>query len=574
METTYRYTKLPHSDSIRVLHLFPGEPSEDLECRLVPVQLSDQPSYRALSYVWGSRVPGATIKCDGDTIIITKNCEHALQQLRKKDCIVVLWIDAICIDQQDLKEKSHQVGIMGKIYKQASSVLVFIGPGTDDDAAVMERQVLMFSHIMQVSLSKSPTLREALDMNPSEDICAQISSEDFAAWKRTLSLPYWRRTWVLQEVGLAAHAKLIYGSVELDWEDLMRAFTWLSDSPHAPPIPSGRAIRSNWAGYDRLNRKQFSLRANGLTSDITFLDCLDTARRDRDATDPRDMVYAFLDHPNSHKFRPDYFQSVDLVYYNFAVSCLREHNNLNILSYATRSAECKPTDDLPSWCPKWDDKGPLPYPFAGLNRSEDYKAAGTIPLQYKVDGASLKVSGVYIGTVASTTSVIGAEDISGQSDQNKCEPGPILHAFRSIHSTSLRSGERYQDLITSFAGAITAGKGFSYSKNLQTARDVPNQDAGSIAQWYRDLEGGGYPAALNRRFFILSDGYMGVGPPNTRLGDTCSLIFGSDWPYILREGPNGTYELIGECYVEGLMDGSATEMLERGDLRSSSIALV
>ena len=574
LEASYQFSALQEEDSIRLLNLLPGEPSANLQSRMITARLSDEPVYRALSYVWGSRIPGATIRCDGDAIVITKNCEHALRQMRDKDKVVVLWIDAICINQRDLKERGHQIKNMGRIYKQASSVLIYLGPGEGDDSAMMKRQVSMFSNLLLEPLSRGLTLREVLDVPLQPEVDTQLSTLDFAAWKRTLDLPYWTRAWVIQEVGLATKATLMYSSDEIDWEDLMRAFTWLSDARHSLPIPSGKAVRSSWAGYDRYNRKQFSLRADDLTSDITFLDCLDNARRGREATDPRDMVYAFLEHPNSHRFDANYFLPVELVYYNFAVSCLHEYKNPNVLSYATRSADCKVTDELPSWCPKWNDKGQLPYPFAGLNRSSNYKTAGTTPFQFEVAGPSLKVSGVHLGAIAFATSPISAHHINHDDADPNPEPNPLLEAFQASQSSKNCCSEKYSDSIASFAGATTAGKGLPEVTDAETARRRPEQIASSISKWYRDIEGGGYLAALNRCFFIMPDGYMGLGPPGTRLGDICSVVFGSKWAYVLRSNGDGTYQLVGECYIEGVADGRVIDMLEQGKIQSSPIVLV
>lgn len=152
----------------------------------------------------------------------------------------------------------------------------------------------------------------------------------------------------MQEVGLASRAVLMYDTEEVDWEDLMYACTWLSYSGYLPTTLSGSDVRSGWAGYDRHNRTQFSLREDHSPPETTFLDSLESARRRRKATDPRDMVYAFLEHPDSHPSSPDYFQSVELVYYNFAVSYLKGYENPSILSYATRSTECDSTEGLPS----------------------------------------------------------------------------------------------------------------------------------------------------------------------------------------------------------------------------------
>lgn len=78
LETTYIFRPLPEQNSIHLLRLLPGEATADLQCELFSVRLSSKPVYRAISYVWGSRIPEATVQCGSETIIITKNCGYAL----------------------------------------------------------------------------------------------------------------------------------------------------------------------------------------------------------------------------------------------------------------------------------------------------------------------------------------------------------------------------------------------------------------------------------------------------------------------------------------------------------------
>ncbi len=83
--------------------------------------------YEALSYVWGNAVFPETL-CLGEkgTHAITTNLSRCLVALRKPDSVRVLWVDAVCINQQDVKEKSQQVALMGKIYRGAKTVLIWL----------------------------------------------------------------------------------------------------------------------------------------------------------------------------------------------------------------------------------------------------------------------------------------------------------------------------------------------------------------------------------------------------------------------------------------------------------------
>ena len=86
--------------------------------------------------MWGSPRLVKAIICNGKHFPIIKNLELALHHLRRSDVSIMLWVDQICINQDDLQEKSQQVALMGTIYQRAWSTLVWLGEEADnsDDA--------------------------------------------------------------------------------------------------------------------------------------------------------------------------------------------------------------------------------------------------------------------------------------------------------------------------------------------------------------------------------------------------------------------------------------------------------
>lgn len=124
---SYAYVPLQDANSIRLLQLEPGYGRDPLEVHLATHQLGKQCSYHALSYVWGEPDLTETL-CVGDQrLYVSKNLYSILLQLRLPEEIRTLWIDAICINQQDSIEKGQQVALMGEIYHQAETVLCWLG---------------------------------------------------------------------------------------------------------------------------------------------------------------------------------------------------------------------------------------------------------------------------------------------------------------------------------------------------------------------------------------------------------------------------------------------------------------
>lgn len=103
------------------------------------VSLSDSPSFAALSYVWGPySEPVDVISCNGYRIPITKNCRDALRHLQALFGPLTVWIDAICINQRDIREKSQQIELMGEIFMWAKTVYIWFGAGSPETDAAME----------------------------------------------------------------------------------------------------------------------------------------------------------------------------------------------------------------------------------------------------------------------------------------------------------------------------------------------------------------------------------------------------------------------------------------------------
>ena len=137
-----RHALRPNSNTIRLLDVQPvprnaieGTP---LKCTLQVISLDREHDFTALSYVWGDPREKRSILCDSALFEVTTNCYSALWHLSKKLQGLVVWVDAICIDQEDKnKEKSRQLPLMEQIYTKARKVYVWLGEGDKRSDQVM-----------------------------------------------------------------------------------------------------------------------------------------------------------------------------------------------------------------------------------------------------------------------------------------------------------------------------------------------------------------------------------------------------------------------------------------------------
>lgn len=106
---------------IRLLTIFPGTFNDIIHAKLDQVSLKSNPRYTALSYCWGDAKEYAEILVNGKKAQVRKSLGIALRYLRRIGDAMVVWADAICINQSDLKEKSSQVSMMGQIYRTGKS---------------------------------------------------------------------------------------------------------------------------------------------------------------------------------------------------------------------------------------------------------------------------------------------------------------------------------------------------------------------------------------------------------------------------------------------------------------------
>ena len=143
--SSYKYVQLPlPGDYIRLLCLLPNksEKDEPLHCKLHNYSLQKSSPrthrYEALSYVWGDSHERLPIYVDGDQLLITRNLYAALLRLRDHSFERMVWIDAICIDQENPEERGRQVQLMAKIYSNALCVIVWLGEDVEGTNGALE----------------------------------------------------------------------------------------------------------------------------------------------------------------------------------------------------------------------------------------------------------------------------------------------------------------------------------------------------------------------------------------------------------------------------------------------------
>ena len=183
------YPKLDtQRQQIRLLYVLPS--SAELVCSLEVFELDSAPQFSALSYTWGEAEQEHAILVNYSLLVVRKNCWYVLSQARNSRMSLYYWIDAICINQADVEEKSQQVSLMGEIFRKAIRVLACVGPHENGSEQLR-------AHLSQQRKENQYTIPTAIGDN---DMSYKF-----------LARAYWSRVWIIQELLVAAQIYVLCG---------------------------------------------------------------------------------------------------------------------------------------------------------------------------------------------------------------------------------------------------------------------------------------------------------------------------------------------------------------------------
>jgi hypothetical protein len=253
--TRYEYSPLDESKhEIRILTLLPGKDDWPICGTLstVPFHEVKTRSFEALSYTWGSTADPLDITIlspENTTLPVTQNLSKALHDLRYEDHSRLVWIDAICINQQDLSERSSQVFRMADIFSSAYRVLIWLGPESDDTRLALECVSLIASAIT-VDWSRRKMHAKEGDEDGHKLLKVQPFNENqYLALKNLFDSDWFQRLWIWQEARLGSSATIVVrGKQHALWQDIRTTIfylCWMRLPSHIPGIHCQVQKRAN-----------------------------------------------------------------------------------------------------------------------------------------------------------------------------------------------------------------------------------------------------------------------------------------------------------------------------------------
>ncbi|KAH8699347.1 heterokaryon incompatibility protein-domain-containing protein, partial [Phaeosphaeriaceae sp. PMI808] len=248
--------------------------------------------YEALSYTWGTNEKTQQILLNGKQFMVTQNLYSALKYLRFKNKDRILWIDAICIDQDYVKERNHQVSHMASIYRDAESVIIWLGDPTDETDILissLKRLQVRVLNTSKLNLSTAQDSRLRTLWGNDESLCEDTLTAARLGLISLLARPWFERSWILQEVCFAKTGIVTCGTKAVA-AHIFALAPWLLDKE---PETHCQAVLQMMPGATRsTTRTVLSGR------DMRNLYSLLRRFYRSEASDPRDQVYALLNMAN------------------------------------------------------------------------------------------------------------------------------------------------------------------------------------------------------------------------------------------------------------------------------------
>lgn len=382
--TTYPYRAL-RPEEFRTLEILSGCSDEPIKTVLRHASFDKPPSYHALSYCWGSPEPPGYIECDGIQVRVTESLHDALRNARRADQSVLIWADAVCINQKDPQEKVHQVSRMRDIYLQAQRLFIWFGNPADQGDAVLAMtamtklkkcyvQHMEPDHLRCAIRQYQGKVRNVLGAKVSESLRQNpVPEAELMALGRFFLSAWFTRVWIYQEAALfpgnpETDMIVAYGSQRTNWDTVSIVCGGVTYFRHASDLGLGQGqFPQNLINLIQMERGAVTLEPLGPLgqeyaprgTQCRFCRHM-VLSRTLNSSDPRDKIFAFFGLLGSEvtgkkRLELSYEKAVASIYADAMLHVIEDESCLDILELIHDQPPTTPTavPNLPSWVNDW-----------------------------------------------------------------------------------------------------------------------------------------------------------------------------------------------------------------------------
>ncbi|PVH82980.1 HET-domain-containing protein [Cadophora sp. DSE1049] len=550
-------------------------------------------AYTALSYCWGDAKDTVTILVNNARLAITRSLQAALLELKRREYEYV-WIDAICINQNDNEERGHQILKMRNIYHNAQATVVWLG---EEDKHT--KKAFDMCNILKRDFPKHPFLTEVTEDTFTKRIMELSSKhpenlkilEGWSSVAALIALPYWARTWIIQEVAISCSATLLWGSQTMDIETLRLCLETLRK--YSPTI---------WSYFEGIEH------ITGLVSLRLSVDDVRRRVHSSETSSAEDLLGVL------------------------SLSCLSKASELRdkvfgVLGLAVIDVICLDhgrvprRDDLPSWIVDWTSLWDQPdgniwtsrvIRFLSASEITRYRACGQSRASVQVSPDENLIRGlsrfdsrigfeeavvdtrlnmapfdnklsIHQNVYGSEVELLKAIWLSGihnpmRDGTGKTTASPV-HSFQNLFSEEVRKpawvestwmdvikeagqfkiyGRKLNDWCGPSRGDLSRVETMNVSKNTEHIDPADREN-----YFWDSIQIGRF----GRRMMETSMGYVGTAHSQAHIGDSIVLLQGASVPIILRPCDGG-YRVVGEAYVHGIMKGEFWEAQDESQMQA------
>lgn len=563
-----------------------------LVCSIKQYRRRVAPPYIALSYTWGpspyqkGRLPDTdySITLNGNNFVVQQNLHDALQHLvkRVRQRNQSLWVDALCINQNDTTERSDQVRHMKEIYENATATFAWLGLPYDEDETKLAVELMQsFNKYLHDGLRENNdeidiVLRTVDETHPGFPRTAE--SESYIAWDgiaEMLNQPYWHRVWIYQEATTPGPITFFCG--DHSFNDILLSatiafgitFSKFAEFPVRFIEAAGSGASAREINSARLAREKGRGRR--------LIDLMQEMRK-ADCTNPCDRVYAPLGHAVDvppGRITVDYNKTVVDLYIDVMRFLLLETatgmSSLGFVFIPAPDSSHKYLNatfetEVPSWVPDWRQRVSI-WEFS----HEEFQDEDGYPLYCPLDGEpEVRIEGTVLhvqGFIVDSVVIVLLTDIFDNPKRSWTVPrawytqimklygghGNMNEAIRRTLVADRSVASRRRDK-TDFKHTWKRGGMVDWSLFEQERNRL---DEASLST-REDTEQVMFNVCHGRRMAVLKGCRLAILPAAAKHGDTIAAFRGGRALNLLRSVPGG-FMLIGDCYVDGWMDGALAE---------------
>ncbi|KAE9371823.1 HET-domain-containing protein [Stipitochalara longipes BDJ] len=612
----YAYKPLARNQ-IRLLELQPllaGDPDgKQISGIILTLSLDEAATlgYQALSYTWGPPKLSEKLKIQGNggqrsNIYITEQLHSALLHLRFQSDSRRLWVDQICINQNDIQERGAQVQLMRDVYQKSNSTIAWLGEPKDADdlpvladlISILQSNTLSEEEIeagLPVVKERYPLMRDIPDLHrrhvqedhdksfmgehvraSSDPECAPTQARRYLAVARLFDQPWFARAWIVQEVLVSQNLEVLYGPMNILFDMLDRLGSAVQNVI-LDTVGWLHALHNKTQGYNAFSMLTHANRLYGHDGcpAKNFLTFLFQMQETFTSTDSKDKIFAFSGlkkHLEPPVVLPDYSRNAAEVFADAAISFIRTSSTLDVLGLVEGNEKwlCKCQNqipDLPSWAPNWTQKFHGVRPFYFVDFPNQFRSARGYKHEYvdsRVPGRLL-VKGKQVASIQSLfpASFDGRNSYLGGL-RNLIQLDKIMDC---VPESSYKG-----DLKSALLRTLLADGGFDHKQPLaystEKILDVIDREEALKASKTVDADDSlkkvrGWSLILQRKRCFMADSVegltFGLGFFYVLPGDVVCVLYGSSVPFVLRPVGSKTgeklYKAVGQCYLDGWMYG-------------------